>query len=449
MSPRSGEEQPVKRSVILLFVAMLVGDFGRAQLFAQTSSPEIPGARRVSLQDALRRVQDVSLDLRLARGDVATAEALRTSAGIFPNPGISAVHEQLGGDGGVYSETVIALAQVLELGGQRGLRRAEAERMVEAAAAQLDAERQRMAFEVHRAYVRAAQAEADLAAQAQTVEEFRRVEGAGRARFVEGDISRFDSRRLQFERARYETLVAQAQLRLADAGRELALLTEAADAAASLVALPAETLDQLAGPSLEATLAQALASATERAEVRAAEAEVEAARAGVSLQLRERIPDLTLSGGYKHQTDGRQGAVFGLALPLPLWNRNGGELAVARSELEAAQFRRDLVRLRVENEIRRAFDTYRSHRDRMALLAEQLLPESAGLLETARVAYDEGEMSLLELLDAADIYRSSRETLHQLLADALISKYDLERAMGRLLEPTATGARASSREENR
>jgi outer membrane protein TolC len=67
------------------------------------------------------------------------------------------------------------------------------------------------------------------------------------------------------------------------------------------------------------------------------------------------------------------------------------------------------------------------------------------MLETATVAYAEGEMSLIELLDAADAYRSSRQAVNELLADYLIATYDLEGATGRLLDPASIAASASTR----
>jgi cobalt-zinc-cadmium efflux system outer membrane protein len=412
----------------------------RTPLWAQPNpAAQIGGVRRISLEDGLRLLEEANLELRLAREALAGAEARRVSSAEFPNPALSGVREELSGTLGSYSETVLTLSQVLEVGGQRGLRRTTAQRTVAAATAQLSAEHARVAFELHRAYVRAAQAEADLAAHTEAAAEFRRAEGAGRARFAEGDISRFETRRLQFERARHETLVAQARLGLSEVGRELAMLTDSVPPTGGGLVLPSESLEGMLARARSIGLDEALDFAAERAEVRAAEAQVEAARASLSLQLRERVPDLTLTGGYKHQTDGRAGAVIGLALPLPLWNRNGGGIALARSELEGALARRDLVRMRVDSEIRRAWEAYRSFRDRMELLATELMPGSEGLLETARVAYDLGEMSLIELLDAADIYRTSRETLNQLLADSLIAQFDLERAMGRLLE-SAVGA---------
>ena len=116
----------------------------------------------------------------------------------------------------------------------------------------------------------------------------------------------------------------------------------------------------------------------------------------------------------------------------------------AEAQLQAAQARHDLALVRAQAEIRRAWDVHRSLRERMGTLGETLLPESAGLLETARVAYAEGEMSVVELLDAADAYRSARESVNLLLGDYLISIYDLRRATGALLEPTTT-TDASSR----
>ena len=66
------------------------------------------------------------------------------------------------------------------------------------------------------------------------------------------------------------------------------------------------------------------------------------------------------------------------------------------------------------------------------LLLREILPASGG------------PEVLVELLDAADAYRSARESVNLLLSDYLISIYDLGRATGALLEPTTT-TDASSR----
>ena len=411
---------------------------------AQAAGAGFSTVRRVSLEEGLRRLETSNLEVRLARHGLASARALTTRAGARTNPGFSAVHEELGGDGGDYTETILSFAQTLEIGGQRGLRVNAARGTAGAAEARVDAERLRLAFEWRRAYARAAQAEEDLGVLAATTEEFRRVERAGTVRFAEGDVSRFDRSRLRIERARYETLLTQAELRVLEAGRELAMLVAPDSLGQGLLVLPDGGLGEMARPAVPATLEAALLGASRRPEVVAADAQVEAARAALGLQRRERVPDLTLSGGYKHQSDGRTGAVLGLAIPLPLWNRNQGEIAAASAELDAALERRALTLARAENEILGAWETWSAYEARRELLAGGLLPDSEGLLASARVAYEEGEMSLLELLDAADAYRSAREALHRLLADSLIALYELERATGRLVAPAQNLSSAPS-----
>jgi cobalt-zinc-cadmium efflux system outer membrane protein len=398
-------------------------------LSAQDLAP--PQARRISLEQALRSHTAANPELRLAREELAAAEARELASGMFTNPGLSFNREQLSGDGATYHESVVALGQTLEIGGQRGARRRVAGQGVRAAEARLEAEQLRLIFAVRRAYVEAAVAEANLAALGEATEVVRQVEASGQVRFAEGDISRFDHNRLQIERARYETLLARMSLDLDEAARELALLV-APDSVGGTLLLPADPLAAIVSVERALELDAALAAAVERADVRAAAAEAEAARASLSLAQRERVPDVTLSGGYKHQADGFQGAVIGLSLPLPLWNRNQGAIAEAESAIAAAEAREELVRRRAESEIRRAWDVLRSLQERTRTLGETLLPESAGLLETARVSYAEGEMSLVELLDGADAYRSARETVNELLASYLIATYDMERATGRL-----------------
>jgi outer membrane protein, heavy metal efflux system len=415
-------------------IALLVAVPPARSLAAQAVPAEPETVRRISLGEALQRLERHSLELRLAREEAVAAEARIVAAGVLPNPGLAAIREQLSGDPGVYHETIFQLGQTFPIGGQRGLRRATARQTAGAARARVEGVRLRLAFAVYRAYLNAAAAEADLAVLAEATEVFRRVEESGRSRLAEGDISRYDQSRLQIERARYETLLARGRLALDEASRELTLLVAPDSIGAGMLILPSERLSELAPAAGSADVQTALLAARGRADVRAAEAEMDAAEAALTLERRLRIPDVTLSGGYKHQADGYHGAVVGVSVPLPLWDRNRGGIAEAGANLAAARTRRELALRNAEGEIRRAWETRRSLEERMRLIGEILLPESTGLLETARLAYAEDEMSLIELLDAADAYRGARESVTALLADYLSAVYELERATGRLLD---------------
>ncbi|CAN5659197.1 TolC family protein [soil metagenome] len=422
------------RRRILFLAALIALPISAATATCQQRLAPTDSILRISLADALTRAEEANLDLRVARQQLAVAEARSVSAGAFPNPGATVTREQLSSGGASYDETSVTLSQPIEIGGQRGARIAVARQGAEAVRARLHADRLRVAFAVHRAYIRAAIAEADLLALSEATEVFRRVEASGRARFAEGDISRFDRSRLQIELVRYETLLATKSLDLADAGRELTLLIAPDSIWVARTLRPAEPLAAIGGIDQTISLDAAMATATARADVIAADAQVEAQRATLSLARLERIPTPTLTAGFKNQADGFQGAVVGIALPLPLWNRNGGAIAEADAQLAAAVAQRDLVLARARNDIRRAWDTYRSLQELTRTLGETLLPESAGLLETARFSYAEGEMSLIELLDAADAYRAARESINALLGDYLTALFDLERATGTLVD---------------
>ena len=389
---------------------------------------QAPAPRRITLLEALAAAERGSPELRLARGAVDAARARVVTAGTRPNPVLAVNREQLGGDGG-YHETVLTVGQTLDLAGERGARREVAAREVAAAEVRLEAERARVRADVARAYLRAAAAEARLGSLSEAGDLFRSAERAGQARFREGDISAYELQRLQVEAARYAALAGEAELEIRQAGRELALLLRSDSAPAEEVLLPADTLGavRLRGAALGADTA--LARALRRPDVRAAEADVAAARAAVELRTRGRRPNPTVTAGLKEQTGGQAGAVLGVSVPLPVSDRNQGPIAEAQAALAQAEARVALARRAAEAAVRRALERRTSLGQRLAL-REGLLSRARALLASARVAYAEGEMTLLELLDAADTFRTTREGADALLAEYLTSVADLERATG-------------------
>ena len=156
---------------------------------------------------------------------------------------------------------------------------------------------------------------------------------------------------------------------------------------------------------------------------------MEAARAQVALRVRGRRFNPTVTAGLKEQAGGVYGGVLGVSVPLPLSDRNQGPIAEAEAALAQAETRLALAVRAAETDVLRALDRQRSLADRLTL-REGLLARTGTLLQSARVAYAEGEMTLLELLDAAETYRTAREQADALLAEYLLSVADVERAIG-------------------
>jgi outer membrane protein, heavy metal efflux system len=257
------------RALAVLCALLLSVESVSAQQGGRAASDSLR-THRMSLTEILERFESSNLDLRLARQELVAARARAISASARPNPGIAANREQLSGGGEGYHETVVTLGQTVEIGGQRGLRLGAAGSIVDAAESRVSAARLGAAFEVHRAYVRAAAAEADLTVLAEATGIFREVDASGRVRFAEGDISRFDRSRLQIERVRYENLLAGTRLALEESSRELTMLV-APDSLGieGFRILPAQPLSALSPPptTLELSAALLAASSNSRSDI--------------------------------------------------------------------------------------------------------------------------------------------------------------------------------------
>ena len=144
-------------------------------------------------------------------------------------------------------------------------------------------------------------------------------------------------------------------------------------------------------------------------EVAAARAEVETALAGVRFARAERIPDITAVGGAKRQSDGFRGVFIGLSIPLPLFDRNAGAIEATEARVQSAEERLALTSRQVENDLSRAIESYRSLRGRSELLGENLLEQDPDLLQIAQVAYDAGEMDVVQRLELAEARWGARK----------------------------------------
>lgn len=388
--------------------------------------PLLAQESRVTLDQALSLFATDNLDLRMARARAAEAAGLATQAAAFPNPEITATHEPLSGAARTSSESYLNLSQRLELPGKRGARSEAGARMRDAALARLRADSVRLAFDVKRAYVQAAFGGDLVAVTERVATVFREASAAAAARFEEGDVSRYDVRRIAVERARYENLTAEAALDAVEGQRALAQLVSPEGNSRALATDP---LPQSLPPEVPARLLVA-ASAVLRAELAAARADVDAAGAQLRLVRAERLPDVTATGGYKRQSDGLDGTFFGLSVPLPLFDRNRGAVEAGDARLRGAQERLALTRRQLDDDLRRAADAYASLRVRAELLIGAAIGEADDLLGVARMAYDAGEMELVELLDAAEALHQARTAEARLRADLWIAYYDLERALG-------------------
>lgn len=396
-------------------------------LIAGTARGQRPG---LTLHAARELARQTSPDLAAARAAVEAAAARERQTGAFLNPSISYSREQTSGDGSSTSQNIASLDQRLEVGGQRGARVTAARLRRESAEARLELAGRDLDLEVARAYIAVSTAarRAELAANA--ARQFSQAAEIMTRRLQEGDVSGYEVRRTRLEAVRYAALAAEAQLIARDARfRFNQLLRRTTDT--TLVALQ-PAADSIVSLRLPADSLVALAL-TRAGVLRIAELDVRAAEAEATSASREVIPTPTFSAGLKNEQTGDarlSGFVAGISLPLPLWDRRSGATEAARAEARRLSAEQNGLRRQVQRSVELTVAAVRSADQQQASLGAQLGAEANAALQAAELAFAEGEITLLEWLDAVRAYQEAESAYTNILAESYTQRATLERLLG-------------------
>src|SRR5262249_25573910 len=163
------------------------------------------------------------------------------------------------------------------------------------------------------------------------------------------------------------------------------------------------------------------------------------------LARRQRVPDVSVVGGYTQEGRGNEAiqpptANFGVSLPLPILYRNQGEIAKAEATLTAPPVQRDKVHAQVAKDVRTAWPARPSARARVDRMEARLLERARRARDLVDYQYQKGAVSLFERLDAERTFVAVEVEYYQAEADFWTSLYQLEQAVGTELVPCRGGA---------
>ncbi len=373
-------------------------------------------------QRVVQKFMEQSPYAREARARVAAAEAQALGRTLLPNPSVSYSREGAG-----FTEFFQA-EQALPVSGRRTLLREAGAAAIRTTAAEGAFDLWQARTNLRVAFYAALAAQDRARVQEAALQEIDEVLRILREREREGEGSTFD--RIRAERERAELL---AQLALLRAEFELYR-------SAVLAYLPTDTqVDTLSGAleSLAATLDESTLlerAYANREDYRAELARLEQFRLEQRAAERLRIPEPIVSGGLKRADVGINrtvaGGVIGVTVPIPLFDRGQTEVSRYSAEQERVSARLQILRQQIHSAVTgavRAFNTRVSARDQYRRALGETGAELVGI---ARVAYQEGEIGILQLLDA---YRNQREAnLRMIDIQAAVKEAELEveRVMG-------------------
>ena len=356
-----------------------------------------------------------------AESEVMRREQLARLA--YPNPSVTYSREGAGFTEFFQAEQVLPLfgaRAALSRAGVAATTAAEAERDVQlwllrseasAAVARLVAEQTRLEL-----------------AQAQTREVERLIEIL-RTREREGEGSRFDRLRAEQELRDTRQLATSAAVLVVEAR---AVLSGLLPRDVALTRIAGTLNPQPAPATADALIARATST---RAELRALQQLGERAAFEADAVRRARLPSPNVFGGLKRADDlaGREtGGVFGVSVSVPLFDAGGRESARWDAERARVDAERASIEYRIRSEVIGASEVLSI---RQTALAQEQDGAADELMQIAEVAYREGEVGILELLDAVRTTSRAKVRTIDLRLQARLAQIALERAVGDTLWP--------------
>jgi cobalt-zinc-cadmium efflux system outer membrane protein len=248
---------------------------------------------------------------------------------------------------------------------------------------------------------------------------------AKRAR--EGAVAELSAMRagLEADRARLAEATARAEVARASADLASAIGVPIA-ALPPVVAMT--TLLPAAVPLPEPPSAIA-AAVTRRSDLASRRAGVVVARLHLSASRRALLPSVELQAGTK-QTAGYATRTFGVAIPLPLLDRNAGARESAAAAVRLAEAELRAAELATSAEVTAAIDALRALSDARAPAADSLAARAAEVARVADAAYAAGGGSLLELLDARRARADALTAALRWTAELRLARLELNRSSG-------------------
>jgi len=162
-----------------------------------------------------------------------------------------------------------------------------------------------------------------------------------------------------------------------------------------------------------------------------------AAAESLRLAKAQRVPDITVNVGVgRFEEDGTHAAVAGVALPMPLFDRNAGGIAAAQHGVASAEQKERAARLLAATslaEIHGRFDTARSE---AVAIRDGLIPAAQKAFDAAQTGYRQGKFGLLEVLDAQRTLNDAKAGHLEALTAYHKAAADMERLTGTPLTAT-------------
>ncbi len=287
-----------------------------------------------------------------------------------------------------------------------------------------DAERT-LIFNVGQQFIAVLLAESSLQLAQQDLSSFQQTVDISETQYKSGFISEGDYLKIKLQLLQFQTDVSSARLARVEAlaGLRQLLGYEA-------VGADFDVLGQLEYQPVKSSEDDLRALALrQRPDFRAAELGITAAQSQILLAKANSKQDVTGTYDFTHVSGQNTASVF-VSFPLPIFDRNQGEIARTRYALTQAQQQQQAASDIVLTDVTNAYETVRSNDEVVKLYTSGYLKNSQDSRDISEYAYKRGAASLLDYLDAERSYRAVQLAYRQALASYMTAVEQLKQAVG-------------------
>ena len=406
---------------------------GLLLLIAGTARAQLP-TTTITLDQAIDLALVHSHNLKAARTQIDQNKAQEITASLRPNPNLNwdglflPVFSPSNFNSDILdtvSEFDLGMSYLFERGGKRK-RRIEAARDATSVTRDQVSDTERMlTFNVGQQFIQAQLAESTLEFAQRDLDSFQQTVKISEEQYRAGDISEGDLLKIKLQLLQFQTDVSSARVARVQALANLRQLL-GFDAVPADYRIEGEFSYKPLRVNLDDLRAQALRS---RPDLLAAQAGIRSAQSQIALAKANGKVDLTASVTYSHVSEVNSlGASF--SIPLPVFDRNQGEIARTRFAATQAQENADAASDAVLTDVRNNYEGFTTNKEIVELYVSGYLKQAQDSRDISEYAYKRGAASLLDFLDAERSYRATQLAYRQALANYLVSVEQLKQSVG-------------------
>ena len=313
----------------------------------------------------------------------------------------------------------------VELGGKRAARTKAAEKSREQAQAQLAELKATVRANVAAAYFDVLTAQERLALARDSAALAKSSTDTVAKRVAAGKVSPVEESKARVAEAGVRVELAQAASEQRNALSRLFALFGRIDAPFTFLEGKAESLPSV--PSI-ADLQPLISSSPG---VVLARIEVDRREALTALEQSKRVPDVTVSVGMQRSNETQRNVLlFGVSVPLPIFDRNQGNLLEALKLEDKARDELQAATVRLHSEVAQARERLSTIIAEVQSLKQDVLPGAKSAYDAATIGFENGKFNFLEVLDAQRTYFTAKSQYLKALGEAHRAAADIDRLLG-------------------